>query len=94
LRTASKDFAKRPPARRIVTCDHACKMTFDGDEAGGACDLIYRRAEAVEAPMPLIKGIEDALPLMSAQPEKWQKDIALTISKFMITHDKRLTMNP
>ena len=44
--------------------------------------------------MPLIKEIEGALPLIATLPEAWQKDIALTISKFVIAYDKSLTMTP
>jgi hypothetical protein len=44
--------------------------------------------------MPLIKEIEDVLPLMAELPEEWQKDLALVISKTMLAHDRTLTMTP
>lgn len=44
--------------------------------------------------MPLIKEIEGALPLIATLPEEWQKDIALTLTKFVIAFDKSLTMTP
>jgi len=42
--------------------------------------------------MPLIKEIDGALPLIANLPEEWQKDVAYTLTRFVVAYDKSLTM--
>lgn len=41
--------------------------------------------------MPLIEEIEKELPLVSVLREEWQKEIALTLSKYLVACDDSLT---
>lgn len=44
--------------------------------------------------MPLIKEIENTLPLVARLPEDWQKDAALLLSKIVVAYDNTLTLSP
>lgn len=41
--------------------------------------------------MPLIRQIEHELPLIAELPREWQMEIALVLSRFIVTFDNTLT---